>query len=150
MSHQSDKTQINKCVVTKFLNGTHSHNSDDIEVIDETVDEGIVCHGFPGKNPRDRESYKEFFRDFQRHFADMEFTLFSLVAADDYVCARWRIEARHVGAFAGVEATRREVCFDGMVQYRLEDGLIAETWLYMDQMKLLSDIGAIHPTAEAA
>jgi len=37
-----------------------------------------------------------------------------------------------------------------MVQYRLQDGMIAETWLSMDSLKLMSDIGAIPSVRRAA
>jgi predicted ester cyclase len=150
MSRESAATRHNKQVVAQFLRGTHSNESADVEIIDSTVAEGIVCHGFPGGDPYDRESYKDFFRKFQQRFADLEFTVFSLVGDDEYVCARWQVRARHVARFAGVDATRNPVCFEGMVQYRMQDGMIAETWLSMDSLKLMSDIGAIPARERAA
>jgi predicted ester cyclase len=150
MSYQSATTRRNKQVVARFLRGTHSGNSADIEVIDSTVAEDIVCHGFPGGNPCDRKSYKAFFRNFQQRFAEMEFTVFSLCGDDEYVFARWQVRARHAARFAGVDATFNPVCFEGMVQYRLRDGMISETWLSMDSLKLMSDIGAIAAVGQAA
>jgi len=150
MSYESATTRHNKQVVARFLRGTHSHDPADVEIIDSTVAEGIVCHGFPGGNPDDRESYKAFFHNFRQRFAEMEFTVFSLVGDDEYVCARWQVRARHVAPFAGVEATFKPVSFEGMVQYRLQDGMIAETWLSMDSLKLMSDIGAIPSVRQAA
>lgn len=138
-----EKAEINRRTAERFLNGTHSRRIEDVDVIDETVGDTIVCHGFPGFEIDDHESYKNFFRTFRQSFNDMDWTVHALVADGDYVAARWEIEATHCGAFAGVEPDRRRITFDGMVLYRMEDGLIVETWLHINEMKLLSQIGAI-------
>lgn len=144
------KAEINRETAERFLNGTHSKNIADIDIIDETVGETIVCHGFPGFVIEDRESYKNFFRTFRRSFTDMDWTVHALIADDTYVSARWQIEATFSSDFAGAKADGRRVAFDGMVLYRMEDGLIVETWLHLNEMMLLAAIGAIPaPSPEA-
>src|SRR5690606_9395310 len=103
----------------------------------------IACHGFPGFEIADHESYKQFFRIFRQSFTDMDWTIHALVADEDYVSARWEIQATFSGDFAGVTADNRRLSFAGMVLYRMENGLIAETWLHINEMKLLSEIGAM-------
>lgn len=139
----SSKTELNRRVAERFLAGTHSHDIEDVAVIDTTVVAAPVCHGFPGGEPSDRESYKNFFRTFRQSFTDMDWKVHALVADESYVSARWQIWATHSGDFAGVKADGRRITFDGMVLYRMEDGLIAETWLHIDQLGLLSQIGAV-------
>lgn len=135
---------INRATVERFLAGTHSPDLADLKVIDETVAPDIVCHGFPGgMNPRDHESYKEFFQAFRTAFGDMEFRVLALVADEASVSARFRVAVTHVGAFAGIAPTARRVTFEGMVLYRMEGGLIAETWLQLDELSLLGQIGAL-------
>lgn len=133
----------NRRAAQRFLSGTHSEDIEDIAVIDETVAACITCHGFPGITISDRESYKEFFRAFRRSFTDMRWKVHALVADERYVSARWEIEATHSGDFAGVPADGRRISFDGMVLYRMEDGLIVETWLHINELKLLNEIGAL-------
>jgi len=133
----------NRHTVERFLDGTHSSNPDDVSVIDETVHPFIVCHGFSGPPITDRESYKAFFRTFQQAFSDMKWTLHALVADEKFVSARWEIEATHSGVFAGVAPDGRRVTFDGMVLYRMEYALIAETWLHLNEIRLLREIGAL-------
>ena len=142
MNHAT-KTDINRRTVEAFLAGTHSRNIDDVAVIDRTVAPSIVCHGFPGGEPIDHESYKGFFRNFRQAFTDMDWKVHALVADEDFVSARWQIWATHSGDFAGVRADGRRITFDGMVLYRLENGQIAETWLHINQLMLLNQIGAI-------
>ena len=143
MNTLSDATARNRTTVKAFLTGTHSPDIEDVRVIDRTVSPAIVCHGFPGGDPTDRESYKNFFRTFRKSFSGMEFAVDALVADDEFVAARWRITARHTGDFAGVTADGRRVDFGGLVLYRMEDGLIAETWLQIDELGLLGQIGAL-------
>lgn len=137
------KTEINRRTVERFLSGTHSPDIADVAIIDETVGRHIVCHGFPGFVIDDHESYKNFFRTFRQSFTDMGWKVHALVADDHYVSARWEIRATFSGDFAGVKADGRRITFDGMVLYRMEDGLIAETWLHINEMMLLTEIGAI-------
>ncbi|MFN3545984.1 MAG: ester cyclase [Mesorhizobium sp.] len=66
-----------------------------------------------------------------------------MVADEFHVSARWEIEATFSGDFAGGRADGRRIRFDGMVLYRMEGGLIAETWLHINETMLLSQIGAI-------
>lgn len=140
----------NIATVQFFLDGTHSPDLSDLKVIDTTVHPDIVCHGFPGGDPHDRESYKDWFRTFRASFTDMDFQIQRLIADDFHVAVHWQVAVTHSGEFAGFAATERRVRFDGMVIYRLVDGLIAETWLGMDQLGLLSQIGAVQIPTEAA
>ena len=143
MKPENSAIARNRAVVERFLAGTHSKRIDDVDVIDDTVVRDVVCHGFPGPAITDHESYKNFFRVFRQSFDDMDWTLHALVADERFVAACWEIEATFVGDFGGVEADGRRVSFDGMVLYRMRDGLIAETWLRINEIALLSQIGAI-------
>jgi steroid delta-isomerase-like uncharacterized protein len=130
----------NRRVVEEFLDGTHSGR---FEAIEDTVAENVVTHGFPGGNPNSRESYKHWFLGFQSGFTIVSFEVPSMVADEDNVAVRWSFTVDHTGPFAGVPATGRRITFDGTAFYRLEDGLIAETWLHIDQLSLLSQVGAL-------
>lgn len=136
--------ETNKATVARFLAGTHSPNIDDVEVIDDTVVPHIVCHGFPGfpnGEFRDRESYKAFFRIFRQSFSDMTFETLKTIAAEDFVSAHWEIWATHSGEFQGIEPDGARVVFDGVALYRMEAGLIAETWLTINEPLLVSQLG---------
>ncbi len=136
--------ELNKDTVVRFLAGTHSHDIENVAVIDETVAPNIACHGFPGfPNGEffDRESYKSFFRIFRQSFNDMSFETTRLIATEDFVSAHWEIWATHSGVFNGIEPDGARVVFDGVALYRMEDGLIAETWLSINLPLLASQLG---------
>jgi steroid delta-isomerase-like uncharacterized protein len=143
MQSEKDIVDRNLATVERFFAGTHSKNIADVDVIDHTVHARVVCHGFPGIEITDHDSYKTFFRVFRKSFDDMDWTVHAIVADERYVSVRWEIHATFCGDFAGVEADGRRIGFDGMVLYRMEDGLIAETWLYINEMALLREIGAL-------
>ncbi len=143
----ADIIERNRRTAERFLCGTHSKDIPDLAVIDETVSPNIVCHGFPGATITDREGYKNFFRVFRRSFSDMDWKLHALVADESYVSARWQVWVTHTGEFAGVKPDGRRITFDGMVLYRFENGLIAETWLQINELMLLGQIGALAAAA---
>jgi steroid delta-isomerase-like uncharacterized protein len=136
----------NIATVTRFFEGTHSG---ELDVIDETVAENIVTHGFIGGNPASRAQYKQWFHGFQSAFANGHSEMLATMIDSTNVAVHWRVTADHTGPFAGVPASGRSVSFSGMVRYRMENGMIAETWLYADEQALLCQIGAM-PKAMAA
>jgi predicted ester cyclase/uncharacterized protein YjiS (DUF1127 family) len=137
--------------VRRFLAGTHSNNLADVDVIDTTVAEGITCHGFPGFPNGElagREPYKAFFHIFQASFSEMDFATVALYEEAGFVSAHWSCEATFSGEFAGIAPDRRRVHFDGVAVYRMENGLIAETWLSFPLAMLMAQLPA--PAAQAA
>jgi predicted ester cyclase/uncharacterized protein YjiS (DUF1127 family) len=149
---QSERiTMTNLDTVRRFLAGTHSNCLADVDVIDATVAESITCHGFPGFPDGEfqgREAYKTFFRVFQASFSDIEFTSVAHYEAAGFVSAHWSCEATFSGDFAGIAPDRRRVHFDGVAVYRMEDGLIAETWLSFPLRMLMAQLPT--PAAQAA
>jgi predicted ester cyclase len=130
----------NRATVAYFLEQTHSGN---YAAVDETVAPGIVTHGFPCHSPQSREEYKAFFEGFNAAFSGMEYRTLALVADDTHVAARFFVGVDHTGEFNGRAPTGKRVEFTGQAIYRLEGGLIAETWLQLDGLSFLGQIGAV-------
>ncbi|MBD3297823.1 MAG: hypothetical protein GF341_04140 [candidate division Zixibacteria bacterium] len=130
----------NKDVVRRFFNGTHSGQ---LDVIDETVSPDIVTHGFPGHNPDSLASYRAFFESLGNAFANLESDIDDMTAEEDRVDVRFTVRGTHVGEYLGIPATGRHVDFTGMVQYRLENSKIAETWLFPDNITIMQQLGVL-------
>jgi predicted ester cyclase len=137
--------EANLATVIRFFDGTHTG---DLDVIDKTVSEAIVTHGFPGGSPAGREQYKQWFRTFGASFSHMAYERLATVADAAHVAVHWRVSVDHSGTFAGTPSTGKRVTFDGIALYRMEHGLIAETWLFGDEKSLLAQLSA--PQALAA
>ena len=143
MSQQS-MAERNRATVAYFLEQTHSGN---FAAVDETVAPGIVTHGFPCHSPQSRKEYKQFFEDFNAAFSNMEYRTLALVADDAHVAARFFVGVDHTGTYNGIAPTGRRVEFTGFGLYRLEGGQIAETWLQLDAVSFLGQIGAFAQAA---
>jgi predicted ester cyclase len=81
--------------------------------------------------------------DFRRGFPDVVSTIEDLAAEGDRVAARWRARATHLGQYAGIPPTGKEVEFTGISMYRIEGGRIAESWTVEDELGLMRQIGAV-------
>lgn len=137
MQDERRKRDANVETVKRFFQGTHTGV---LDVVDETVSEGIETHGFPGGNPSSREEYKQWFRTFSAAFSNMAFEIKAIAADDEHVAVRWLVSVDHTGTFAGISPTGRRISFDGMALYRMENGLIAETWLHPNERSLIEQI----------
>lgn len=147
MNEQDRDTIVRRNIetVVRFLEGTHGGN---LDVIDDTVDAGIVTHGFPGGfNPASRAEYRVFFETLERLWTDMAFEIETVVADTRHVAVRFTVEGTHASDALGVPPTGRRVCFSGMVLYRMKDGRIAETWLHPDNLSVFEQIGAMPAAA---
>ena len=128
-----DELNRNREVVRRFLEDTHSGR---LEVIEQTVSPQIVTHGLFGMDPDSREGYRRFFQVIGDALHQMVFSIDAMVAEGDKVAVHFSLSAIHGGELLGVPASGRPLEFGGMVIYRLEDGLIRETWLYPDHLAL--------------
>ncbi|GAA2595249.1 hypothetical protein GCM10009863_05500 [Streptomyces axinellae] len=72
-----------------------------------------------------------------------ELTVESMVAEGEMVCVRLSVKGRHVGTFAGVEATGKEISGTGQITFRCEGGRLAESWWNMDERGVLEQVGAL-------
>jgi predicted ester cyclase len=58
------------------------------------------------------------------------------------VAIRWTASGAHLGPYAGIEPTGRQVSFSGVTIHRFEHGLEAERWIIWDTGGLLRQLSA--------
>jgi predicted ester cyclase len=98
--------------------------------------------------PELAEAARQEAADFRRGFPDVVSTIEDLAAEGDRVAARWRARATHLGQYAGIPPTGKEVEFTGISMYRIEEGEIAESWTVEDDLGLMRQIGAVPETGQ--
>lgn len=64
-----------------------------------------------------------------------------IVAKDDRVWAVWTLRGRHTGELFGIPATGRTIEIVEMGIWRIEDGLVIESWFFADEFQLLRQLG---------
>jgi steroid delta-isomerase-like uncharacterized protein len=89
------------------------------------------------------DAFETFNARFLAAFPDRRYTVEDLIGEGDRVAARWRLEGTHQGEWAGVAATGKGVVQTANVIFRLEDGRIAESWIQLDTLGFLRQLGAL-------
>ncbi|HSO95683.1 MAG TPA: ester cyclase [Acidimicrobiia bacterium] len=145
-------TEDNKAIVRRaYLDGL---NHRDLGVVDEVFDVDYVVH-YPHTGPvKGVEKAKEFLTQFLTAFPDCVFTIEDQVAEDDKVVTRWSCRGTHLGEWHGlpgsadptVPPSGRPVAFGATDIYLIRDGKIVEEWNTLEQLDVLSQIGALPGT----
>jgi predicted SnoaL-like aldol condensation-catalyzing enzyme len=92
--------------------------------------------------PQGKAGFLEFFETIFRAVPDFGYTLHRMVAEDDIVMAFSQTSGAHTGGeWLGQEATGRQLSFNVVDIFRLEDGLIAEHWDVADTFTFFCQLG---------
>lgn len=71
-----------------------------------------------------------------------------VMAEEDMVAVRYRIQGVHQGNLYGIPATGKEIDIDSSAIFWMEDGKIAKSWFMADEAALLRQIGQPLPQRE--
>ena len=128
-------------VLRRYLEAV-SGDDIDLDVLDEVLADDVIHHGMPEKRQSGRVAMKAQQQSFGSTWADRKIEIEGIVAEGGNVAARLTLTARHVGEFAGIEATGNEIRVDLMAFARMEAGRISEWWEVADVVGLLEQLGA--------
>jgi predicted ester cyclase len=112
--------------------------ADRLDLLPELVTEDVLLH--PG-DERGIEIYRTLLNRAQTAFSERRFSIESIVAADDLVAVRWKMDAIHSGPLGVLAATGKPIQQNANVFFRFEQGKIAEVWTQFDQMGVLRQLG---------
>ncbi len=105
---------------------------------DPSVFETLYAPGFIHHSKVTREvsaagaGEAESMRRFHEAIPDVRFTVLSQLAEGDWVATRLRITGHPVGDYGPVKATDEIFDVHSLVLFRIENGLAAEEWLFVD------------------
>ena len=108
----------------------------------------LVCRTWVGHDParpglQGREALKRSIVEIRHAFPDLHFTIEDLLTDRDRVVLRWTSLGTHLGEFLGKPATGRQVPSSGVDVYRIEPGMIAETWSHWDVLGVLRQLDVL-------
>jgi len=86
----------------------------------------------------------------RKAFPDIRYTIDDLVAEDGRVAVRLTVEGTHRAPFAGIEATGKPVTQHAIVIYRCAEGKLAESWIQVDRLAMLEQLGVAPGAARPA
>lgn len=78
-------------------------------------------------------------------FPDLHFTIGAIVAEHDTVAVRLTYTGTHLGHWAGVAPSKRQIEVEEMMFFRFDDTSLVEAWEVQDELALLQQIGALPP-----
>ncbi len=119
-------------------------NSGDIDAFVDVFAEDFVEHeAMPGMPP-DREGTMQLFKMMRAAFPDMKWDAQDILVDGDKAVARVQFTGTNDGEFMGMPATGQSVSIQAIDIVRFgEDGLAHEHWGVLDQMALMTQLGAI-------
>ena len=82
-------------------------------------------------------------------FPDHRFVVEDVVVHGDKGAARWSMTATNTAPLGGIPPTGRAITQRAIVFYRFEGNKVAESWLQLDQVGVLRQIGVHVPGAPA-
>jgi steroid delta-isomerase-like uncharacterized protein len=85
--------------------------------------------------------------EYRAAFSDLQVTAEDFVTEGDKVVHRFTLRGTHTGPFMGVPPSGRVVTVSGIGIDRFADGKVAESWISLDALSLLRQLGAA-PTPE--
>jgi len=121
-------------------------NERDLTLAPEFISRDSLHHEFgdvPEDFQRGPRGMAQFLKLYLRAFSDLHVTLEDALADRDRVVTRWRMEGTQDGPLMGIAASGRRISVEGIRIDRIADGKIAESWMQLDAMGLLEQIGAL-------
>ncbi len=136
-------SEENKAIARKFF---RMFELGDPSMADEFVATDYYNHDAPDPSIG-LEGVKSAVIAFKKAFPDAQVNIAYQLAEGDKVASRYTWSGTHQGEFYGVPATGKRVNWTVTATFRIVDGKIRETWLNMDQLGLMQQLGVV-PTPE--
>lgn len=109
--------------------------------------EDVVLHDPSGEEIRGVDASLENMKGYHAAFSDLEATEELAFSDGEHVCSLYTYRGTHDGEFMGLPPTGVEAEVKGVSVDRVEDGKIAESWVVVDFLGLLQQVGAV-PSAD--
>ena len=137
----------NKAALQKFYDDVF--NKHNVALVDSFLPADYKEHSIDPGYEASREGLKKDFTDFFAGFPDIHCQTNFMVAENDLVIAHVTMTGTNSAPMAGMPATNKKVNVDGVDILRYKDGKAVEHWSYMEERKMMTQLGML-PEAGAA
>ena len=122
----------NKEIVTGFFEEGYVHHNYDFLMEHMAADyfDNSPCAA------RTSQDCVNVLKNTEKIFTDMNIDILDLIEEDNKVVIRVRFAATHSAEVYGIPATGKRVCFEALEIFKLENGLIVESWGYWPDMQI--------------
>ena len=119
-----------------------------VDTADELFTEDYVLHLSGVPIPLNREAAKQVVAMFSTAFPDLKHTVDEMIAEGNTVAARWTVRGTHRGDFQGIAPTGKAISLSGSTVHHMSERKMSESWLTLDNLELLQQLGAIPQTSQ--
>lgn len=132
--------QDNRELVRRWIEDGWNAN-DNERVMREVFAEDWIDGDEPA-GPHGWDGVRAFVERYRAAFPDIRLTVLQIVADQEYVAFRWTAEGTHRGDLIGMPPTGRRVRVTGHTLHRVVGGRFRESWVQVDTLGLLQQLGA--------
>ena len=116
----------NKDVVSGFF--TEGYTNKNYDYIMEYVSENYIDHS--PANARSNKAAADILKIVETQFTDFKASILDIFSEGEKVAVRVLFEGIHTGECMGISPTGRKISFEALEIFRLENGIIVESWGY--------------------
>lgn len=114
--------------------------------LDKYCDANFIEHTpAPGQKPG-LAGLKEMYPQWKAAWPDMKWEYTTIAADGDYVLAHYRMSGTNTGPFMGMPPTNKKMDITGVDVTKFKDGKGIEHWSYMEEMKMMTQMGLMDPS----
>ena len=131
-------TEQNKSIIRRYLEQVYDKNNP--SVLDELCAPNYARYLNNTPAPLNLGQQKQRLAGMRAAFPDIRVEIVRLIAEENFVTMQIVVRGTHRGAFAGVEASGREIAVPAIDIVRLENGKMVEHWGGMDSGVLMQQL----------
>ena len=153
-SHKGGSTEANKALARRVTDEVW--NQGNTAAINDLFTATAVTHGrTASEDIQGSEGFKQYVTRLRTAFPDLHLTVEDQIAEGDRVANRFTMHGTQkgemqMGPSSTIPSTGKEVTITGIVINRIENGKIAETWVNVDDLGRLQQLGLFPPPAAQA
>jgi predicted ester cyclase len=130
----------NKALVHRFVEEVI--NRGNTRLLADLVDPAHVLHA-PDGDLYGLDGVRADLAEWRVGFPDVALTVEDVIAEGDKVVSRFVLRGTHAGPALGVPPTGQRVAVGGVAIERVRDGRLVESWVSLDTLRLLRQLGAL-------
>jgi len=132
-----------KSIIHRVLDEAFTQGN--LAVVDELVAPNGISHHSSWGTPANRMGLKQLIAMLRTAFPNLSCTVEDEITQDNKVAAHWKIRGTQKGIFLGNPPTSKPIVVEGLIYVCIENEQIIESWLMIDQMSVLQQLGLVPP-----
>jgi steroid delta-isomerase-like uncharacterized protein len=129
-------------------------STEEIKAISHRFVEAMNAHDFATLKeltaPHLYEEFAKGFGEMLAAFPDYQGRHIDTIAEGDKVVQRWTASGTHHGSFMGIPPTGKQVTFNGISIDQYADGKLINSWIEMDMLGVLQQLGVVPTLGQAS